>query len=219
MKMSSLFSIIGLGAASMIGYDVGYNAASREADRMNRGYQYNNGFVEECLKSLEENKQKHIYSMDELREILCNEQVYDTVVDIIKTYGEYRPGKYFIDKMHTAEKECDKKYEEDIKTMDDLVKEITEKSETLHKMMYGDDDEIRRQEEAKAIEIDDKKKTAADITQDVEKFFKSFMSVMENMQKNLEIERENLMKEKQTAKQESKVIETDDSKITVSKNK
>lgn len=117
--MSNLLKIALLGAGALISASLGYEQGRKDALREKELYEKFNdkpskiskpmkNLVNESIetattddivinKEFPDNQKK--FTKDELMNILCNNQVFDTVVDILKkNNGEFRPGYYFKEK-------------------------------------------------------------------------------------------------------------------------
>lgn len=113
-----LFRLLLMGASALIGASIGYNEGKKDAIREQSGYEripkykpslpkaakdlFNKttDSIKQAASDITESKEyvdfKAKFSKEELMHILCNNQVFDTVNDILKqNNGVYRPGYYF----------------------------------------------------------------------------------------------------------------------------
>lgn len=113
-----LFRLLLMGASALVGASIGYNEGKRDAIREQSGYRPMYGYKPSLPKAAKDlfskttssikqaasdikNSQEYAnfktkFSKDELMHLLCNNQVVDTINDILKqNNGEYRPGYYF----------------------------------------------------------------------------------------------------------------------------
>lgn len=113
--MSMLLRLALFAASAYVGASLGYEKGRKDAIMENKGYCKRTPSIYEVAQNLAGKSAKAIkqaandivnsaeydsfkqkFSHDELRRLLCNSQVFDTVVDILnKNNGEYRPGNYF----------------------------------------------------------------------------------------------------------------------------
>ena len=113
-----LLRLLLMGASALVGASIGYNEGKKDAIREQSGYQPMPGYkpslpkaakdlfskttnsIKQAASDIKNSKEyvdfKTKFSKEELMHILCNNQVFDTVNDILKqNNGEYRPGYYF----------------------------------------------------------------------------------------------------------------------------
>ena len=113
-----LFRLLLMGASALVGASIGYNEGKRDAMREQAGYQPMPEYKPSLPKAAKDlfskttdsikqaasdikNSREYVdfktkFSKEELMHILCNNQVFDTINDILKqNNGEYRPGYYF----------------------------------------------------------------------------------------------------------------------------
>ena len=113
-----LLRLLLMGASALIGASIGYNEGKKDAIREQSEYHHMSKYkpslpkaakdlfnkttasIKQAASDVKNSKEyvdfKTKFSKDELMHLLCNNQIMDTVNDILKqNNGEYRPGYYF----------------------------------------------------------------------------------------------------------------------------